>query len=339
MLDMANVENRNRVRSGKTAGRFAPEAHAEPGAVALTAAPSPLDQTAVGVVGDLVRARSNIEIGTWKRRMDKGSKRDQPWPPMPEVLVELDRRAKAFETLPREEQDFVLDQLDMPGTTHLLEPGQRLGSDKIQIADNVEAEAENIGLALAAQKIVADANLPGTVTMTRAGEHRTEFTVEAGGTTCNLQVEAQSFTIKADTTGDQHTDAWIDRATVRSGARTHVFESRTSESLSMSLEVHREKVALMASFAASSFREAGDAIGNLDRQGRTAELRTDGFRYSLDVFGDKPAMRTDDGDPLHPSMVHGFLNHMAEQTGHPDGDAFASDLREVFREADRRLIR
>jgi len=29
---------------------------------------------------------------------------------------------------------------------------------------------------------------------------------------------------------------------------------------------------------------------------------------------------------------------VATETGHPDGDALASNLREVFRETDRRLI-
>ena len=42
--------------------------------------------------------------------------------------------------------------------------------------------------------------------------------------------------------------------------------------------------------------------------------------------------------PLHASMVRGFLNHVASETGHPDGEALVSDLREVFRETDRRLI-
>lgn len=333
-----NVDHRNRVRTGKTAGQFAPEAHQEPIGVTLTA-PSPLDQVAAGVVGDLVRARSSIEIGTWQRRMDKGARRDLPWPPMPEVLVELDRRAKDFETLPREEQEGVLDQLKMPGTKHLLEPGQRLGNDKIRVADGVEEEAGNIGLALAAQKIIADADLPGTVTMTKAGDHYTVFTVEDGGVAHNLQVGPRSFTISAESAdGDSGLDDWLHRATITSSG-SNVFEPRLAEGIRRSFESHRESAATMAAVSVSSFRGAGNALGELNRRSRTAELRADGVDYVLDVYRDEPALRTEDGEALHPSMVSGFLNHMATETGHPDGDALASDLREVFREADRRLIR
>jgi hypothetical protein len=59
----------------------------------------------------------------------------------------------------------------------------------------------------------------------------------------------------------------------------------------------------------------------------------------LDVSSDEPAFKTSDGTPLHPAMVRGFLDHLAAQTDHADGNALASDLREVFRETDRRLVR
>lgn len=336
-----NVENRSRVQAGiKTGGQFAPEAHAEPAGVTLTA-PAPHDGVAVSVAATLVRSRSAQEIGDWQRRQDKGRRgyEHEPRDPMPLVLTELDRRAKSFETLPREEQEAVLDQLQMQGVKHLLEPGQRLGNDKVRVADGVESETANIGLALASQKVVADAGLPGTVTMTEAGQTATKFTVETGGAAYNLEVGPFSVTLSTDPQDDDtHAAAWLKRATVSSRA-ANVFVPRMSENLRTAFDTHRGRAAMMSAFAASSFREAGGSIGDLDRGRRTAELLTDGSRFVVDVYEDEPSMETEEGEKLHPSMVRGFLNHMATRTGHPDGEALASDLREVFRETDRRLVR
>lgn len=80
---------------------------------------------------------------------------------------------------------------------------------------------------------------------------------------------------------------------------------------------------------------APTAIGELDRDGRTVDIKVDDTEITLDLSGSDPILKTDDGKVLHPSMARGFLDHMAERTGHPDGNAFASNLREVFRETDR----
>lgn len=49
MPDMTNVENRNRVGTGRFASRFTPEIHSEPaGVTTLTRESSPLDETAAG---------------------------------------------------------------------------------------------------------------------------------------------------------------------------------------------------------------------------------------------------------------------------------------------------
>jgi hypothetical protein len=93
----------------------------------------------------------------------------------------------------------------------------------------------------------------------------------------------------------------------------------------------------MDEMAGSSFREHDEYCGELDLEGRTAALKTDDTENLLDLSGDVQVLKTDDGEALHPSMVNGFLDHMASKTGHVGGDAFVADLRGVFKETDRRL--
>jgi hypothetical protein len=335
-----NVENRSRVQAGiKTGGQFAPEAHSEPSGITLTVDPSPLDKTAVGVVGALVRARSSVEMGKWQRRQDKGryGYEHEPREPVPAVLVELDRRAAAFETLPRQEQDELLDQLKMQEHGYLLEPGQRLGNDRVLVADGLDTSG-NVGLALVAQKIVADAGLPGTVTMAEVGD-RTRFTLEDGDIGHTINIGAKSLSLSATPAdGDDYSRGdWFDRAYISSSG-SYVLESGRAAELRGHFKSHREYAVMMDVVADSSFRDSGDLVGEMDREARTAELKVDDNEYILDVSGAESTLRTNGGDALHPSMVSGFLAHVATQTGHADGDALASDLREVFRETDRRLV-
>ncbi|MFB9714295.1 hypothetical protein [Arthrobacter methylotrophus] len=336
-----NVENRARVQAGiKTGGQFAPEAHSEPAGLTLTMEPSPLDRTAVGILGALVRARSATEMGAWQRRQDKGryGYEHEPRDPVPEVLVELDRRAAAFETLPKQEQEELLDQLKMQGHKYLLEPGQRLGNDKVQVAADLDTSG-NTGLALVAQRVVADTGIPGTITLAEAGD-LTKFTVRDGDIKHTISVGPRSLSLstRSGEEDDYSRDDWFSRADV-SSVGGYVFDEKRAEYLRRLYESHREYTIMMDVVAGSSFRDSEDHLGQLDRSVRSAELRVDGVGYLLDVSGDEPALKTDDGQTLHPSMVRGFLNHTATLTGHPDGDAFASDLREVFRETDRRLVR
>lgn len=336
-----NVENRARVQAGvKTGGQFAAEVHSEPAGVTLMTEPSPLDKTAVGIVGALVRARSNMEMGTWQRRQDKGryGYEHEPRDPVPEVLVELDRRAKSFETLPREEQEAVLEQLKMQQHQYLLEPGQQLGNERVRLGDNLDTSG-NVGLALVAQKIVADAGIPGPVTMTEIGD-RTAFTVQDDAIQHTIHIGANSLALSATPADgeDYQRGDWFSRAYISSSGG-YVFETTRPEALRRDYESFREYAVMMDVVADSSFRDAESSVGALDRSARTAELRADGAEYVLDVSADEPALTTDDGTPLHPAMVSGFLDHVAAQTGHADGDALISDLREVFRETDRRLVR
>lgn len=338
-----NVEHRNRVRTGKTAGQFAPEAHQEPTGVTLTQKPSPLDTAAVATVGDLVRTRDAVERGTWQRRHDKGHMRDLPTPPFPPVLVELNRQAQNFETLARDEQEAVLDQLKYPNAKHLLEPGQQLGNDKVQVAEDLDAEGGNLGLALTAQRLVADSGIPGTITLTKVGDYAAVFSIQDGNIRHGVRVgeRALSFSANSGDENDYDRDGWLYRADT-STAGGSIFEKDRATELGGLYKSHREYAVMMDVVADSSFKEVNDdpAIGELDRSARTAELRVDGEEYLLDVSGDEPVLKSGGGKyTLHPSMTRGFLTHVAAETGHADGEAFASDLREVFRETDRRLIR
>jgi hypothetical protein len=274
--------------------------------------------------------------------MDKGSMRDLPWPSLPDVLVELNRRAEDFESLPREEQEEVLDQLKFPSAKHLLEPGHQLGNDRVQVAEGLDTDGGNLGLALAAQKVVADSGIRGTITLTKVGD-RTEFTIQDGNIQHGLRVGENllSFSASSGDEEDYRRDDWLCRADT-STAGGSIFEQDRAKELGGIYKSHSEYAVMMDVVARSSFKEVNDdpEIGELDRSARTAELRVDGAEYLLDVSGDGPVLKSGGGKyTLHSSMVRGFLNHVATETGHPDGDALASDLREVFRETDRRLIR
>lgn len=332
-------ENRNRVQAGvPTGGQFAPERHAEAAGVTLTAA-SPLDALAVSAAGDLARTRYSEELGRWQRRMDKGTRGDPPWPPLPPILVETARQTENFEALPRDEQEAVLEKLEIPGAKHLLEPGQRLGNDRVQVAEDLN-DPEDLGLALSAQKVIAESGIEGTITLTEAGKNP-EFTIEDGPLVHKINIGARSISVSSEAAGDEwdyerHT--WLDQASYISTGGS-VLEPATPAFFGRIYKQQREYAVMMDVVAASSFRDSGDMFGEMNRSDRTADLTVDGTEYQLDVSGTEPALKTSRGDALHPSMVPGFLNHLATQTGHPDGDALASDLREVFRETDRRLIR
>lgn len=334
-----NVENRARVQPGiRTGGQFAAEMHSEPAGVTLTLDPSPLDKAAVAVVADMVRTRAAYEAGKWQRRMDKPHMRGAETP-LPPELVEMNRQAAEFESLSRDEQGDVLDKLKFGGAKHLLEPGQKLGNDRVLVADDVTMDEGNVGLALIAQKQIADAGLHGTVTLIKIDD-ATEFSVEDGVIKHEVRIgrTMQVFSATSGDAEDYNRDGWLYRSDIGVYGGD-VFEQDRTDSLSKHFGSHREYAAMMDVVASSSFKDSEEHLGELDRSARTAVIRTDGTENLLDVSGDEPVLKTEDGQQtLHPSMVRGFLNHMATQTGHPDGEAFVSDLREVFRETDRRLI-
>ncbi|OOP65304.1 hypothetical protein BMF89_00190 [Arthrobacter sp. SRS-W-1-2016] len=262
-----------------------------------------------------------------------------PWPPLPPILVETARQTESFETLPRDEQEAVLEKLEIPGAKHLLEPGQRRGNDRVQVAEDLN-DPEDIGLALSAQKVIAESGIEGTITLTEAGKYP-EFTIEDGPLVHKIRVGARSLSISSEAARedwDYERSTWLARADLISSGGS-VFEARRPAEVGHVYQEQRDSAVMMDVVAASSFRDSCDMFGELHRRDRTADLTVDGTEYQLDVSGAEPALKTSRGDALHPSMVAGFLNHLATQTGHPDGDALASDLREVFRETDRRLIR
>lgn len=118
-----------------------------------------------------------------------------------------------------------------------------------------------------------------------------------------------------------------------------MFERDRSEGLRENFKDHREYAVMMDVVASSSFRDYESHFGEMNRETRTAVIQSDGTEAVLDISGDKPVLTSEDGkSTFHPSIVAGYLDHMAEQTGHRDRDAFVDNLREVFRETDRRLI-
>lgn len=340
MLTMSNTNNRTRVQAGiKTGGQFAAETHQEPEGVLLTQAPSPLDEAAVAVVADLVRTSAAVEEGDWQRHHDKGYRRDLPTPPYPPEILELRRQADSFETLPFQEQNEILDKLKLPAAKHLLQPGQKLGNHKVEVPEDVLADGRKLGFALASQKLVTDANLPGTATLTNAGD-LTEFSIQDGDIEHELRVASSMVSLSSASTGDDYTrNSWLSRAEISSFSGS-MFERDRSEGLRENFKDHREYAVMMDVVASSSFRDYEEHFGEMNRDARTAVIQSDGTEAVLDISGDEPVLATEDGKTtFHPSMVAGYLDHMAEQTGHRDRDAFVNDLREVFRETDRRLIK
>jgi hypothetical protein len=133
------IENRTRVPSGvRTGGQFAAEAHAEAAGVTLAAPAVNSDQAVLSAVGDLARTNANFQLADWERRLRA---QNLPWHSTSDPAEVAPERVKAvqqaqeFETLPREEQDRLLDAVKLAGVKHLLEPGQKLGTDRIQVAE------------------------------------------------------------------------------------------------------------------------------------------------------------------------------------------------------------
>lgn len=342
---MTKNSDRNRVQPGvPSGGQFAAERHGEPDGVTLTRpAPSAFDQAAVAALGDIVRTNANIELGTWLRRMDKGRRgyEHEPQEQMPRPLAEALQQAKEFETLPVEDQRALLDALQLPAMKHVLEPGQRLGTDTIDVAEGLDPADANLALTLASQKQVTDAGLPGTTTLTGIGD-TTTFIVQDQGIRHGLRSGSGYLTIAArPEDDDDYTRAeWLSRAEVSSFGRS-ILKSDQSAEIARTYKDHHAYAVLMGAMADSPFRDHHSHFVEMDRDERTVGLTADGASVVLDVKGNTPVLRADGGNggDLHPSMTAGFLAYMAEKTGRPDGATFAADLQEVFREAERRLIR
>lgn len=341
-----SIENRTRVPSGvRTGGQFAAETHAEAGVVLAPPARSATDQAVLSAVGDLARTNANFQLAEWERRL---SARQLPW--MTETSDEQSdaaaeginavQQAKEFENLSREDQEQLLDQVKLSGVKHMLEPGQKLGTDTIQVAEGLSLDNANIAVALAAQAEVHNANLPGTVTMTGNGDIAT-FRVQEGDVYRDLRIGTAMIAIETEPDDDGYswtrgTWLWRTRQSLHGGS---ILEKDRSTSLAAYFDEHRRSAIMMDVIAASPLKGSSDEIGELNLADRTAGVRADGGReYILDVSEDTPVMRTEDGTDLHPSMVAGFLDHVSRQGDHEGGaQAFVKDLREVFDETERRL--
>lgn len=340
MQIMTNASNRTRVQAGiKTGGQFAAESHQEPKGVRLAGVTTSLDQAAVAAAGDMVRTKAAVETGRWQRRQDKGHMQDQPMPSLPPALAEINNQAQHFESLSREDQAEVMDKLELGTAKFMLEPGQQLGAGRIRLADGLDTVNGKVGLALIAQKQVAEARIPGTITMVDIGDS-TDFVVHDGGIAHTLSIGTSrlSFSSQGSDEEDYARSRWLNRADAAFYGGS-VLDEHAAGKLRSRFTEHRESAVLMDAMAGSSFREHDDYFGELNRQERTVEVKVDGTEILLDVSGADPVLKVDGGKALHPSMVQGFLDHMALRTGLNDGEAFASHLREVFRETDRRLIR
>jgi hypothetical protein len=184
---------------------------------------------------------------------------------------------------------------------------------------------------------VHKANLPGTVTLTGIGDVAT-FEVQDGGIRHELRVGSGLIGLSAEEEeGDPYVRGdWLWRAgqSVHGGS---ILEGDRSKDLARYYAAYRKYAVLMDVVASSPLKGAGDEIGELDLDERTAVLRSDGSEFVLDFSGDTPTMRTDEGKPLHPSMVTGYLDHIARLADRPDGATVTSDLQEVFNETKRRL--
>lgn len=336
------TENRTRVPSGvRAGGQFAAEAHAEAAGVTLTRpASSSNDQAVLSAVGDLARTNANFQLADWERRLKASH---LPWHSSSDPVevaperVKAVQQAKEFETLSREDQEQLLDAVKLSGVKHLLEPGQKLGTDRIQVAEGLNLEDANLAMVLTAQAEVHKANLPGTVTLTGTGDVAT-FSIEDGGIRHELRVGSGLIGLSAEAEDDDPyvRGEWLYRAdqSVFGGS---ILEKDRSADLASYYASHRKYAVMMDVMASSSLKNASDEIGELDLEKRTAALRADGTEFILDISGDIPTMGMEDGKDLHPSMVAGYLDHIARLADHPDGKAFTTDLREVFLETDRRL--
>jgi hypothetical protein len=335
------IENRSRVPSGvRTGGQFAAEAHAEATGVTLTrSAPSSTDQAVLSAVGDLVRTNANFQLAEWERRLQA---QQLPWHSSSDPAtvaperVKAVQQAKEFESLSRDEQEQLLDAVKLSGVKHLLEPGQKLGTDRIHVAEGLELQDANLAMVLTAQAEVHNANLPGTITLTGIGDVAA-FDVQDGDLRHELRIGSGLVSMSPEVEdGDPYVRGdWLWRADQSTFAGS-ILEGDRSAELVRQFGEYRKFAVLMDVVASSPLKDSGDEIGELDVDQRTAQLKSDGTDFILDVSGDTPTMRTDAGN-LHPSMIPGFLDHVARQSGHVNGQAFAADLREVFNETERRL--
>lgn len=335
---MTNSKNRTRVQSGVTeGGQFAAEAKSEAAGVTLTAPASALDAGVLDGVHAKVRTNLSNEISRWQRQMDRVGIDFQNYP-MPDVLTDMKDKVDRFKDLDRDARDQVLTDLKLEHLAPFLEPGQKLGNEKVAVAAGVQVDPEDSLTVMQAQQLVVDAGLPGDITLTGVERHRAIFSIEDGGVTHALSLGDGSTGLSVVDHSDDYTQwSWLNRADTIIGGRSF-GASYSATALGSAYKDHHEYAAMMGAVSNSAFRDHEELLGEFDREVRSVEIRADGTEFILKVDGD-PVLESHGTAPMHPSMTKGFLDYVAEKTDLADGDAFANELREVFRETDRRLIR
>lgn len=336
---MTNTETRTRVTRGiPTGGQFAAESHAEAPGITLTAETSELDTAAVKAVGDKCRSAVISEIDRWQRRMDRRGANELP--PLATELADAQDRANNFETLERKDQLELMQKLQLTDLNHLLEPGQQLGTDRVPLSDDFEPAPEDFGIGLIAQKRMAETNLPSGFVFSKLETGEATFTRTKDGVTSAIafgdrstQFAAEGAEMEADGFPNFEMDEWLRRAEIGS------YGVGTSDRLETLWNQHQETAVMSSVIGASSFRFDGEHLGEFDREARTVELRDQDTECLLDLSGDEPFIAGHRAVPLHPAMTRGFLDHMASETRRSSGDEFTNDLLEIFREADRRMVR
>ncbi|MFT4470516.1 hypothetical protein ACMX2H_11485 [Arthrobacter sulfonylureivorans] len=321
---------RSRVSAGLTeGGQFAVEAKSEATGVSLDAPCREIDKAAIEYLGRRARSKAAYDLGDYQRKVDRG----RGWHGLEERMARLeDMKAKAdnFENLGTAEQQEALSSLQLGRLTHLLQPGQTLGNSRVAVADDLDANPEDLALALEAQKQILDERIPGDITLTKVESGKATFVVKDGSVTSEIEAFDGYVTYSAvsEQACGEHAD-WLYKAN-RSNHRVGVRAEDYNE--------HHEYAVMMDAVADSPIK-FDPMIVSFDRKERSIELGADGSFYTYKVSGHIPELRTESGTKLHTSMLHGFMNYVAVSTGTENSGGFTEALQEVFRETERRLVR
>lgn len=89
----------------------------------------------------------------------------------------------------------------------------------------------------------------------------------------------------------------------------------------------------------SPIRVTSDSLHTLDIDERSVDITADGAEFTSSLKGGEMSMTSGRGEQIHPSMIPGFLDHVAKKHDLEDGEELREGLDEVFRESERRLVR
>lgn len=337
MLVMS-TDNRNRVQKGvSTGGQFAQESRTEDSNVALTRNdPTGLDWHVQNELQHRAQREASKALGRWQRSVDdprdphRNSKMfDEA--NYPDDLKQVIDEANNFKNLPLEDQA----RISGPELAHLLGPNQSYGSERVALGDDFEPDHRLLLLGLSAQRKMAESGIPGDITFVALDDNRAEFEVDDQGIKHRvlMQEGATILAMADDEDGDYEDWAWKSRARHESYS-----ETQSADSLGKDYQWHHEAAIAQSVMAESPLRGTYESVGRLDHNERTVMLTDEGAEYTLHADGDWPRLTSSSGDAIHPAMVSGFMDHVAEENDMA-GDKFYADLKRVFRETNRRIVR